>query len=210
MELWKSVPSHPGYEASSEGRVRSVDRTLETVRGPWRVRGILLKPLVNHRRAGYMYVSLPTQQPDARAQRLTVHLIIAETFLGPRPAGLEVRHLNGNNQDNRASNLTYGTRSQNAHDRVRHGTNQFANRECCPRTHELAAPNLVASSPGRNCLACHRAGAYLRRHPGLDMQTVSDLYFKAITSSFRPRDPRLARASHGQSRGKGYPCRVCG
>ena len=36
-----------------------------------------------------------------------VHRIVALAFLGPRPEGLEVSHLNGDDRDNRIENLCY-------------------------------------------------------------------------------------------------------
>jgi hypothetical protein len=53
---------------------------------------------------------------------ITVHRLVATAFLGPRPAGLEVRHLNGDPTDCRLANLAYGTPAENGQDRVRHGT----------------------------------------------------------------------------------------
>ncbi len=52
----------------------------------------------------------------------TVHSLVAATFLGPRPKGKEVRHLDGNPMNCRLENLAYGTRFENAADRRRHGT----------------------------------------------------------------------------------------
>jgi hypothetical protein len=40
-------------------------------------------------------------------------------FRGPCPQGLEVRHGNSNGKDNRLSNLSYGTKSENAEDSLR-------------------------------------------------------------------------------------------
>ena len=45
-----------------------------------------------------------------------------EAYVGPKPKGMETRHLNGNRQDNRLSNLSYGSHSDNQQDAVRHGT----------------------------------------------------------------------------------------
>lgn len=50
------------------------------------------------------------------------HVLMAETFNGPRPAGATgVRHDNGNPGDDRPSNLLWGTQADNAQDTVRHG-----------------------------------------------------------------------------------------
>ena len=50
-----------------------------------------------------------------------VHDLIARAFLGNRPKGYDVDHINGNRSDNRPSNLRYVTRSQNlrGHQKVR-------------------------------------------------------------------------------------------
>lgn len=59
---------------------------------------------------------------DGRPARVQTHTIVCEAFHGPRPDGLLVRHLNGDNTDNRAENLAWGTALENHQDAVRHGT----------------------------------------------------------------------------------------
>ena len=51
-----------------------------------------------------------------------VHQMVAEAFIGPKPLGLEVRHLDGNRLNNHSCNLAYGTRRQNMLDAMKHGT----------------------------------------------------------------------------------------
>ena len=46
-----------------------------------------------------------------------------ESFVGPAPAGMECCHENGNETDDRLSNLRWDTHSGNLLDRRRHGTN---------------------------------------------------------------------------------------
>lgn len=50
-----------------------------------------------------------------------VHTLVARTFLGPRPPGQDVRHLDGNPCNNRVDNLAYGTRTENILDVYRIG-----------------------------------------------------------------------------------------
>jgi hypothetical protein len=50
-----------------------------------------------------------------------VHQVILETFVGPRPPGMECRHLDGNPGNNRLANLCWGTCKENTADTRKHG-----------------------------------------------------------------------------------------
>lgn len=67
---------------------------------------------------GYLQVRLVTGE---KKKFHTVHSLVALRFLGPRPAGMQVRHLDGNKTNNHKSNLAYGTAKENARDREMHG-----------------------------------------------------------------------------------------
>jgi hypothetical protein len=71
-------------------------------------------------RRGYLNVTLCCN--DGCKHTFQVHRIILETFVGPRPDGMQCRHLNGNASDNRLENLTWGTPQENSQDAARHGT----------------------------------------------------------------------------------------
>jgi len=45
-------------------------------------------------------------------------------FSGPRPPGMQVRHLDGNGLNNHRSNLVYGTPAENMADKLAHGHDQ--------------------------------------------------------------------------------------
>ena len=185
VEQWKPVNGYEGiYEVSSHGRVRSLDRVVTYSDG--RVRRhkgkILSAPLS---RDGYPAVNLHTQ---GKLKKRYVHSLIAETFIGPRPEGMEVCHNDGNPTNNHVDNLRYGTRSENMLDRVRHGTNPSTAKTHCPRGHELSAENNPPSSAKlgeRTCLACARTRGYVRYHPELKPQfkAVADSYYQAILNN---------------------------
>jgi hypothetical protein len=110
-EEWRRTHLSALHEVSSFGRVRSW-----AVPGFWgRVRSapVFLNPKPN--KEGYRRVNL------GRGVREFIHTLVATAFLEPRPAGSEVRHLNGDPTDNRAENLAWGTALENAADRTRHG-----------------------------------------------------------------------------------------
>lgn len=93
-----------------------------------------------------------------RVRTRAIHILMAEAFIGPRPEGMEVRHLNGDKTDNRLENLAYGTHSENMLDTVRHGTNHWAKKTHCVRGHAYDEANtyINPSSGGRRCRTCHR------------------------------------------------------
>lgn len=121
-EEWRPVVGYEGYyEVSSWGRVRSLDRVVPDKRGRTRRlkgRVLCLKP-DNRRSVPYWAVNL--RRDGGRATR-DVHVLILESFVGPRPEGLVARHLDGNSLHNAVWNLQYSTQRENLSDREEHGT----------------------------------------------------------------------------------------
>ena len=119
-EEWRDIPSAPGYQASSLGRVRSLDRMVLGRDGREELhRGKVLKP--QSMRNGYVEVFI---RDGKRRKHRTVHTLVAEAFIGERPKGADVMHLNGDRSDNRAVNLCYGTRSENLRQTYSYGGKQ--------------------------------------------------------------------------------------
>lgn len=108
-EEWRDIPGYEGrYQVSNLGRVRSLDRRVPCCCGATRLmRGRVLKP-ASSKRDPHLSVVL-----GHGAAGSLVHKLVALAFLGACPVGQEVRHLDGNPQNNRADNLAYGTRTEN-------------------------------------------------------------------------------------------------
>ena len=108
----KTKAAHtPQYEVTRDGRVFSLTTN-------WR--GYGRRELAQHPNDdGYPSVRLLV---DGKRKRIAVHVLVARNHLPPKPsAAHEVRHLDGNKENNHATNLAWGTRKENAQDRERHG-----------------------------------------------------------------------------------------
>lgn len=115
-EIWKNVPGFQGYQVSSLGRAKSLDRMIQSKgdqkRGPYqrKIPGKLLE--ASRDAEGYRHVYKVGR----------IHRAVLLAFVGPCPEGQEVRHRDGDKENNSLKNLLYGTRSENQLDRVGHGT----------------------------------------------------------------------------------------
>lgn len=115
MEEWRPIPDHPGYEASSLGGIRSLDRWVTYRNGIKRFYPSAMLHPVRCRR--YFIVNL------GRARCKRWHVIICMAFHGPQPSqSHQVAHWNGDTADNRAANLRWTTPRENMADQSRHGT----------------------------------------------------------------------------------------
>ena len=148
---WKPVPFAPSYEAHPSGLVRNKasHRIMDERKLP----------------TGYSRVSLSLDgHPDAY-----LHAVMLETFVGPRPDGCQVSHKNGDNSDNRLSNLAWETPGQNNQRKTAHGTQMFGKRNPmgklthCKRGHPFTLENTRRANGKRICRICARDHTRRRR-----------------------------------------------
>lgn len=163
-EEWREVPGYGGrYFASSEGRIR----------GPLGIRA-----QADH--GPYVHVTI---RRNGRAEARLVHHLVLEAFVGPRPEGLQCRHLNGRHRDNRRENLRWGTPTENQLDRIEHGTMPQVLREVCPMGHPLIEGNLIPTLLRRGhraCLSCNRARAFARGRRIPITKALADEYYSRL------------------------------
>lgn len=145
-EEWRPVVGYEGlYEVSDHGRVRSLDHYTTNSRGVRRLwRGRVLKPRGAPGKSPYPRVNL--SGGPGRVHEARVHSLVMAAFVGPLELGMHVRHLDGNPWNCHLSNLAYGTPSENAYDKVRHGRDHNAAKTHCIHGHELTAENLYLYS----------------------------------------------------------------
>ena len=109
VEQWRPVAGYEGiYEVSDHGRVRSLDRTVPHGHtGTRRAAGRVLRPVIDS--GGYPFVHLG-RRPQ---RRVRIHVLVLETFVGPRPVGLKGLHGDDIKTNSHLSNLRWGTQSEN-------------------------------------------------------------------------------------------------
>lgn len=131
-ERWVPVVGYEGvYEVSDCGRVKRV------VAGGGAQIGRVLK---TNSAARYPHVQLWFRGVFTRA---TVHTLVAEAFLGPRPKGYDVNHINANKRDNALRNLEYVTRRENVRKAGAMGLMVRPRGELAPN-HRLTAGQVMA------------------------------------------------------------------
>lgn len=180
LEHWLDIAGYEGfYQISDQGRVRSVSRRVQHGNGELQIKSRFLS-LQTMIRGGYASCVLYRFGAGENAR---VHILVAVAFIGPRPKGQIIRHLDGNPKNNRVSNLAWGTQSENLFDTVRHGRHRGANKTQCKLAHLLTEPNLVPSvfkEGRRSCLACSRARSEVQRFPEKNRQQCADEHYLQI------------------------------
>jgi hypothetical protein len=108
------IPGYPGYLANRLGIIFSVKK------GP---NAVPLRPGIDPE--GRLYVCIIV---DSKKIYRKVHRLILETYSGPCPPGMECLHGPGGRLNNSINNLRWGTKKENAADKLRDGTNNHGTR----------------------------------------------------------------------------------
>lgn len=103
---WKTCDTLQGfYEVSNDGFIRRIkDIKYRPVTGKFLVPQVF--------RCGHLNVKITI---GGICVRHYVHAIVAEAFIGPRPAKLVINHKDGNPANNKVDNLEYVTQKENVH-----------------------------------------------------------------------------------------------
>ena len=120
-EIWKPIIGFEGlYEVSNLGRIRGLDR-LDSLgkRIRSRIKGTALG-------TGYLWVNL---WKNGKGIRIPVHHLVAAAFLGPRPKGFDVHHLDETRINNRSSNLQYWPRIAHMPRGIKHGCSKLTEKD---------------------------------------------------------------------------------
>lgn len=120
-EVWKDIPGYDGYQASTLGRIKSVNR-VRPQKNRWGTvtnffhKGQILKS--TKRKNKYEQVSLSI---NGRHIKREVHYFVAITFLGEIKKGMEINHIDFNKQNNSVKNLEIVSKLKNIQHNITFG-----------------------------------------------------------------------------------------
>lgn len=134
VEIWLDIPEFDGlYQASTLGRIRSLDKIVNYPRGMRGFalrRGRVLKPKLSHN--GYYEVVLISESGHRCTRK--VHRLVAETFQD-NPENLPyVNHIDGDKLNNRPINLEWCT--------PRYNSEEYTKKRCSFSQYDLRG-NLI-------------------------------------------------------------------
>lgn len=162
---WRAIPGYPGYEASSCGQVRSVDRVVPRNGSDKGItlKGKVLKSKLDKR--GYPRLSLSLNNSKVQ---LRVHRAVALAFL-ENPTNLpQVNHIDGIKINNCVSNLEWISNQDNT-------IHAYANGLLVPKTgtqHAMFSGSVTAYDKAGNIVATMNGSLEMKKH-GFDYRLVS-------------------------------------
>ena len=171
-EIWKSIPGYPGYEASSLGRIRSIDRVV-ICSSRWggsmerRKKGMVLR-LSFSRKTGYVHFS----PRGGETNTITAHRAVWLAFFGKHDPGLCINHIDGNKLNNSIENLEVCTPKENAIHAMKNGITKYA----CGMRPLLSAEDVALirffypSGYGKKCESARILGKIFGRSAGAIQQ----------------------------------------
>lgn len=113
IEIWKTIPDWQSYEVSTLGRVR------RRIAARTRKAGGILKPdLAGSGKIKYYQIEL---FKNGFHKREKIHTLVAQAFIGPKPPGHQVNHIDANPLNNHPDNLEYVTPKGNMEHCVKMG-----------------------------------------------------------------------------------------
>jgi hypothetical protein len=184
-EEWRPIPGYEGrYDVSNQGRIRSW--AWHKKRGTSRLKSTWPDD------QGYLRVGLWDGERGVNAK---VHAQVALAFLGPRPEGQVIRHLDGIRTNNTPENLRYGTPAENTADMFVHGNHVNVRKTHCRQGHPYDEENTRwwsrPTGPRRRRQGRTRGGT-ARRGAGGDQASTSPHGTTPTPTRCRPcqRTPR--------------------
>ena len=173
--IWRDIPGFEGdYQASVFGEIRSVNKTIIRSNGRTYKRECkILKPAPYQ---GWLKCALSF--PGSKNPYTTyVHRLVAMAWIGERPDGLTVDHIDGNKKNNAAWNLEYVTQSENCRRSFVTGCQK-------PKRGELNGMNKISTETAKTLISImdenKKNGVQNKRKEICELYNTTETIFKEI------------------------------
>lgn len=166
-ELWVDIYGYENYyQISNKGRVRSLDRTVNTRGGTRVVKG---KILSNNKTNGngYRIVAL---SKNGNVKNKYIHRLVAESFIPNCEHFSEVNHINGDKSDNCVLNLEWCSRIHNLLHALNTGLTSVGESSCKSKLTDKQAEEVYLLAKKEEISQIKIAELY-----NISQQTVSDI-----------------------------------
>lgn len=102
---FKKIPSTEGMYINRKAEILAI-KTADAKQIAYIYTNTSDHPITAKNNSGYLIMNV-------EGKTRTVHSLVAEAFLGPRPEGYDIDHIDGNKTNNTAENLRYVTHTEN-------------------------------------------------------------------------------------------------
>ena len=100
----------------------------------------------HHSKDGYYatFVRIGGRKPEAKTIRVMIHSVVAECWLGKRPDGYQVDHIDRNSHNNDYRNLRYVTHSEQMKNRDYSGISSIGTKNCLTYVRSISKPVILS------------------------------------------------------------------
>lgn len=131
---------------------------------------VFVEAIASKSEGGYRTVRIPGREGGKKPVTIRRHVLVAETFIGPRPfEAAHVRHLDGDPANDDPGNLKWGTAKENGEDTVRHGRSTRGTKNTQAKITEDQVREI------KRRLAGGESGSELAKEFGLKQPTISNI-----------------------------------
>jgi hypothetical protein len=159
VEQIRAMPSNSRYFVSDKGRIYS-KKSKRFLLG-------------NPSNQGYATVGI---YKDGKCRFRSIHQLVMEAFVGPRPSKYETNHIDGNKLNNTLANLEYCTQSENAKHSFRLGLQKQPKGEKSCRSKltdlqvreirmEIVSPTMSRKELAKKYNICQQHISYIKHNP---------------------------------------------
>lgn len=206
-EEWRPIPGHEGYEASSLGRIRSLDRYVEII-GRWGscvrfYRGRVLKQYNSNTSTGGSCLGLHL----GKDHNVEVGRAVLAAFFGAPPSDEhEGAHLDGDGSNNTLGNLVWATRAEISEFAISNGATPVGERNG-GRTISANDAQAIIERYAKGETAKALAKEYSLTRSGVSM-IASGRAWAHVPSAMRPAAADRAKENLVKGRARGHQVRI--